>query len=56
MIGLGAVPAWGWWIMALALVAGGQQYRVVTANGAAADARAETAKAGKALTESPLVS
>lgn len=48
---LGAVPAWCWWLIALALVAGGQQYRVVVADGAAAGARAETAKSDKALAD-----
>ena len=48
---LGAVPAWCWWLIALVLVAGGQQYRVVVAEGAAADARAATAKADKALAD-----
>lgn len=48
---LGAVPAWCWWLIALVLVAGGQQYRVVIADGAAADARAETAKSDKTLAD-----
>lgn len=48
---LGAVPAWCWWFIALVLVGGGQQYRVVIANGTAADARAETAKSDKALAD-----
>ncbi|MFK0092865.1 DUF2514 family protein [Pseudomonas sp. NPDC090592] len=51
MTWLGAVPAWCWWLIALVLVAGGQQYRVVLADGAAADARAETATADKALAD-----
>ncbi|KYC26087.1 DUF2514 family protein [Pseudomonas sp. ABFPK] len=51
MTWLGAVPAWCWWLIALVLVAGGQQYRVVIADGAAADARAETAKSDKALSD-----
>ncbi|WP_063912478.1 DUF2514 family protein [Pseudomonas sp. p21] len=38
---LGAVPAWCWWLIALVLVAGGQQYRVVLANGEATEARKE---------------
>ncbi|WP_448196598.1 DUF2514 family protein [Pseudomonas putida] len=46
-----AVPAWCWWLIALVLVGGGQQYRVVIADGAAADARAETAKSDKALAD-----
>lgn len=48
---IGAVPAWCWWLIALVLVAGGQQYRVVVADGAAADAREETSKAEKALAD-----
>ncbi|MCO7634155.1 DUF2514 domain-containing protein [Pseudomonas guariconensis] len=48
---LGAVPAWCWWLIALVLVAGGQQYRVAVADGAAADARMETAKSDKALAD-----
>ncbi|MEW2926827.1 DUF2514 family protein [Pseudomonas juntendi] len=38
---LGAVPAWCWWLIALVLVAGGQQYRVVVAQGTTAQARTE---------------
>lgn len=49
MTWLGAVPAWCWWLIALVLVAGGQQYRVVIAEGAAGDARAEKSKAEKVL-------
>jgi len=45
----GAVPSWRWWLIALVLVAGGQQYRVVIAEAATADAQAETARAGRAL-------
>ncbi|WP_449432362.1 DUF2514 family protein [Pseudomonas putida] len=48
---LSAAPAWCWWLIALVLVAGGQQYRVLIADGAAADARAETAKAENALSD-----
>ncbi|MFJ4444758.1 DUF2514 family protein [Pseudomonas sp. NPDC089422] len=40
---LGAVPAWCWWLIALVLVAGGQQYRVVIAQGEAGTARGELA-------------
>ncbi len=40
---LGAVPAWCWWLIALVLVAGGQQYRVVVAQGETSDARTELA-------------
>ena len=46
---LDAVPGWCWWLIALVLVAGGQQYRVVIAEGAAADARAATAEAEQGL-------
>ena len=38
---LGAVPAWCWWLIALVLVAGGQQYRVVLADGESTEARKE---------------
>lgn len=38
---LGAVPAWCWWLIALVLVAGGQQYRVVVAQGEAIQAKAD---------------
>lgn len=38
---LGAVPTWCWWLIALVLVAGGQQYRVVVAQGETAEARTE---------------
>ncbi|MCO8261466.1 DUF2514 domain-containing protein [Pseudomonas asiatica] len=38
---LGAVPAWCWWLIALVLVAGGQQYRVVVAQGATIQAQAD---------------
>ena len=41
MTWLGAVPAWCWWIIALVLVTGGQQYRVLVAQGDAATARIE---------------
>lgn len=40
---LTAVPAWCWWLIALVLVAGGQQYRVVVAQGETGTARAELA-------------
>ena len=48
---LAAVPTWCWWLIALVLVAGGQQYRVVIADAAAADARAETSRSDKALAD-----
>ncbi|MFJ3147526.1 DUF2514 family protein [Pseudomonas hunanensis] len=51
MTWLGAVPAWCWWLIALVLVTGGQQCRVVIAEGSAADARAETARSDKALAD-----
>lgn len=38
---LAAVPAWCWWLIALVLVAGGQQYRVVIAQGETGAARSE---------------
>jgi hypothetical protein len=40
---LGAVPAWCWWLVALVLAAGGQQYRVVVAQGETSTARSELA-------------
>ncbi|MEA3233933.1 DUF2514 domain-containing protein [Pseudomonas mosselii] len=40
---LGAVPAWCWWLIALVLVGGGQQYRVVVAQGETDAAHAELA-------------
>lgn len=45
---LAAVPAWCWWLIALILIAGGQQYRVVVAQG-------ETASAHTELADYPLV-
>ncbi len=48
---ISAVPAWCWWLIALVLVAGGQQCRVVIADGTAADARAESARSDKALAD-----
>ncbi|MDZ5741137.1 DUF2514 family protein [Pseudomonas asiatica] len=41
MTWLGAVPAWCWWLIAVVLVAGGQQYRVVVAQGETASARSD---------------
>lgn len=38
---LAAVPAWCWWLIALVLVAGGQQYRVMVAQGETGQARTE---------------
>ncbi|APO81667.1 DUF2514 family protein [Pseudomonas putida] len=43
MTWFGAVPAWCWWLIALALVAGGQQYRVLVAQGETGTARIELA-------------
>ncbi|WP_114942217.1 DUF2514 family protein [Pseudomonas putida] len=43
MIWLGAVPVWCWWLIALVLVAGGQQCRVVVAQGETAFARGQLA-------------
>ncbi|MCE1009864.1 MULTISPECIES: DUF2514 family protein [Pseudomonas putida group] len=40
---LAAVPDWCWWLIALVLVAGGQQYRVVVAQGETSTARIELA-------------
>lgn len=35
------VPGWAWWVLALAVVAGGQQVRVLSAQSAASKAQAE---------------
>ncbi|TFW38579.1 DUF2514 family protein [Pseudomonas putida] len=40
---LGVVPAWCWWLIALVLVAGGQQYRVAVAQGDTETARSDLA-------------
>ncbi|WP_277604243.1 DUF2514 family protein [Pseudomonas capeferrum] len=45
------MPAWCWWLIALALVAGSQQYRVVLANGETAAARGETEAARTELAD-----
>lgn len=37
------VPSWAWWALALAVVAGGQQFRVLSAQSAAAEAQTELA-------------
>lgn len=36
---MGAIPAWCWWLIALVLIAGGQQYRLAIAHGEAETAR-----------------
>ncbi|QDC05017.1 DUF2514 family protein [Pseudomonas sp. SWI7] len=41
MTWLGAVPAWCWWLIALVVVAGGQQYRVAISHSDTAQARTE---------------
>lgn len=38
---LSAVPAWYWWLIALVVVAGGQQYRVVVAQGDVLQAKSD---------------
>lgn len=38
------VPGWAWWVLALAVVAGGQQVRVISAQSDAAQAQAEVAR------------
>lgn len=40
---LGAVPPWCWWLIALVLLAGGQQYRLAVAQGETSAARKELA-------------
>ena len=42
---IGAVPTWCWWLIALVLVAGGQEIRVGAGKSDAAKARGETAEA-----------
>lgn len=37
------VPSWAWWVLALAVVAGGQQIRVLSAQSVASKAQAELA-------------
>lgn len=37
------VPGWAWWVLALAVVAGGQQIRVLSAQSVAAEAQADLA-------------
>ena len=37
------VPSWAWWVLALAVVAGGQQVRVLSAQSVAAEAQTELA-------------
>ena len=37
------VPSWAWWVLALAVVAGGQQIRVLSAQSVAAEAQADLA-------------
>jgi len=48
---LGAVPAWCWWLAALALVAGGQEIRVGAEKSDAATARSEAATARNDLAD-----
>ncbi|WP_312143259.1 DUF2514 family protein [Stutzerimonas kunmingensis] len=51
MTWLGAVPAWCWWLIALVLVAGGQEIRVGAGKSEAATARGETASARTELAD-----
>ena len=48
---LAAVPAWCWWLIALVMVAGGQEIRVGAEKAAAATARGETATARTELSD-----
>ena len=48
---LGAVPAWYWWLIALVMVAGGQEIRVGAGKSEAAVARGETATARTELAD-----
>ena len=43
MAWLRLVPAWGWWVLALVIVAGGQQFRVWSAQAVAQGAQTELA-------------
>ncbi|WP_410952314.1 DUF2514 family protein [Pseudomonas sp. S1(2024)] len=52
---LGAVPAWCWWLIALVLVAGGQEIRVGAGKSEAATARGETEAARTELADYRLV-
>lgn len=40
-------PSWAWWLLALVLIAGAQQYRVMDAKGELSDARAEWSEAAR---------
>jgi len=51
MTWIGAVPAWCWWLIALVLVAGGQEIRVGAGKTDAATARGETATARTELSD-----
>ncbi|HGM4967774.1 TPA: DUF2514 family protein [Pseudomonas putida] len=48
---IGAVPAWCWWLIALVLVAGGQEIRVGAGKSDAATARSEAATARNDLAD-----
>lgn len=41
------IPSWAWWVLALVLVAGAQQYRVMDARGELAEVRAEWSEAAR---------
>ncbi len=43
MMGLKLIPGWAWWVLALLLVAGGQQLRLSSARADAAEARSDLA-------------
>ncbi|MGB5954966.1 DUF2514 family protein [Pseudomonas sp.] len=51
MTWLGAVPTWCWWLIAMVLVAGGQEIRVEAGKSEASAARMEKAKADKDLSD-----
>jgi len=44
---LKVIPGWAWWALAVLLVAGVQQYRVMDAKGELSDARAEWSEAAR---------
>lgn len=45
------IPGWAWWVLALAVVAGGQQIRVVSAKYVAAEAQTELANYREEISE-----
>lgn len=48
---MNAIPSWAWWLIAMVLVAGAQQYRVGLARDDAAEALVQKAQAEKDLSD-----